>query len=468
MVGFMRFSLHATVILALLLPVMATAQSGIPAVTQLQATYDGTQVTVKWNAIAGTDIAYYRVYHSTTSILENDGLYDDFERTKGPETEITIVPPPGEGSFYAAVLAVSQSGQESPYFLEEASVRTGGGPASSQAPVTPTPPSSQVSSAPSSEGPTLTVLKGEAVSPEQINVTFSGPVTVDAGKAPQSLKILGQNGASLRIVKITILGNIISIFTEKQTKGAVYNVQFSEPFRGTTGKKLDPTDRAIFVTGHPEGGDSVAAPTIRESNPYAPPDVMTASITPLVQPNGLYALTAEWTVDNAPKDLVYLVVYQTRDGQTFGPPSVLPVDIRGVQLQDVTPGFFGLFIQTVNIYGNLSPGVFHYVSLPPFYPGQGLRGELLFGELRMNDMVGGAPELQTPNFDAVEPATAESEGLTTIAPMESPLMHASADSSSLRLDWKHAGILAGIVAAGLIFVISMITVMGKCCRSKKE
>lgn len=457
----MRFPLRATTaLLTLLVPAMVTAQSNVPAVTQLQASYDGTQVTVKWKAVAGVDIAYYRVYHSTTSILGNSGLYDDFERTIGPETEITIVPPPGVGSFYAAVLAVSHSGQESPYFLEEASVQTGSGPASSKAPVTPTPaPASSSSQA--SEGPTLTVLKGEAISPEQINVTFSGPVTVDASKAPQALTVLQQNGSTLRITKITILNSVISIFTEKQTKGAVYNVQFSEPFRGLSGKPLDQTDRAIFVTGHPEGNDPTAGPVIRESNPYAPPDIMTATITPLVQPNGLYALTAEWTVDNAPKDLVYLVVYQTRDGQTFGPPSVLPIDIRGVQLQDVTPGFFGLYIQTVNMYGNMSPGVFHYVSLPQYYPGQGLRGELLFGELRMKDMVNGVPQLETPNFDNVEPPSSETGALTAIEPMTTPLTHAAANQVELQLNWTRAAILGGIGAVALIIVICTVAFMRK-------
>ncbi|MBM3231666.1 hypothetical protein FJZ28_05105, partial [Candidatus Peregrinibacteria bacterium] len=245
----MRFLIRASIALITLCVPAAVVAQAVPPVTNLSAVFDGTQVTVRWKAPQGIDIAFYRVYHSTTSILENNGLYDDFEVTKGPETELRISPPPGVGAFYAAVLAVSHSGQESPYFVEETSVITGGAATSSiPKPPTPAAPVPSVPDVPKiPEESTVKILKGEAVTPEEIRITTSSPLTVDPAKAPSNLSIAGQNATTLRIIKLTINGSVVTISTEKQTKGTVYNVSFGSAFTGVNGKPLDATDRSVFV-----------------------------------------------------------------------------------------------------------------------------------------------------------------------------------------------------------------------------
>lgn len=465
----MRISTHASIaLLSLLIPAGVLAQNavGVPPVRGLSAKFDGTNVTISWQAPAGIDIAYYRIYHSTTSILQNNGLYDDFEVTKGPETTLSITPPPGGGSFYAAVIAVAQNGQESPYFVEEASAGTSAVSSSSSENVMPVQ-----SSVPAGDDTAVRVLRASVPSPGEIDVTFSSAVTVDPAHAPEGLHITAPDGSKLNILKITINGTEMAIYTETQLHGVVYNVRFSEPFKGVNGKPLDATDRSVLVTGHKDGKAPTSAPAVRQSDPTSPPDVTNVTLTPSLERNGTYALTAEWKVDNGPKDLVYVVIYQTRDAKTFGPPSVLPVDIRGVQLRNVTPGFFGMYIRTVNVYGYASPGVFHYVSLPGYGPAGALSGQLMFGEISMKDLLAAKPDTKQIDFDAVEPATA-SGGLAQVEPMGQSVMYAAADVESPHtaaavpeINWIHAAVLAGIAAASLIFLLGAVIICQKRNRS---
>ena len=78
------------------------------------------QIQLEWTAPVDTNISYYRVYYSRTSILANGGKYDDFEITPGKATSFTLTGFPQASKLFVAVLAVNENGEESPYFTEEA------------------------------------------------------------------------------------------------------------------------------------------------------------------------------------------------------------------------------------------------------------------------------------------------------------------------------------------------------------
>ena len=340
------------------------AQSAPPAVTGIEAVAQGNTVTVTWDAVTDDPIAYYRVYYSAKSILENDGLFDDFESTEANETSLTLSSPPNTSNMYVSVIAVAESGLESEYFTEEAHAVLDG----TSVPDVTAPTINQ----PTTNTSELRLLKGEATSPTTIVVTFSTAVTVDPTRAPEGLSITTADGTALPIVKINILEETITITTQTQTRGTVYNVAFSEPFIGTQGQPLDTTDRQVFVTGHSSGMQPTQAPA---QNTQSLSDMQDVSMTSQMQSNGHFTVTAQWTPNTNP-DLYGIIVYQTRDGQTFGPPSLLPTNIRGVQLQNVTPGFFGLYIQAVTVSGQVSPGVFKYVNLLSSGVGSAFQGSV--------------------------------------------------------------------------------------------
>jgi len=56
---------------------------------------------VEWSEQPEEEVAYYRVYYSFESILENGGLYDDFEQTDGTENEYVIKNPPDFDVLFA-------------------------------------------------------------------------------------------------------------------------------------------------------------------------------------------------------------------------------------------------------------------------------------------------------------------------------------------------------------------------------
>ena len=330
------------------------AQSAPPAVTGIAAVAQGNTVAVTWDAVTSDPIAYYRVYYSAKSILDNDGLFDDFETTQADETSLSLSTPPNTSDMYVSVIGVSESGLESEYFMEEAH-------ATLDSTSTPEVAAPTTTTQPTANASDLRLLKAEVTSPTTIVATFSTAVTVDPTKAPEGLSITTADGVALPIAKINIKEETITITTQSQTKGTVYSVAFSEPFIGTLGQPLDTTDRQVFVTGHSDGTAPTQTPT---QNTQSLSDMQEVSITSQMQPDGNFTVIAQWTPNTNP-DLYGIVVYQTRDGQTFGPPSLLPTEIRGVQLQNVTPGFFGLYIQAANAQGHVSPGVFTYVNLLP-------------------------------------------------------------------------------------------------------
>lgn len=468
---------HLTSFLAVVLltvPLIAEA-AVVPAVKGVEVEQRGSNVVVSWEEVRG-DIAYYRVYYSTVSILDNDGLFDDFEVTEGNETQLEIVPRSGSQAFYAAVIAVMQNGDESEFFVDEAGIALSdtpvvpGGNTSSAPPpaqsssAAPPPPPASSSSAPASSSapsmPAVALLSVEAVSPTELKAEFSAPVTVDQARAPEGLRITDRKNRPLVITSIAINGSIITINTQEQVKGAVYRVMFSEPFEGKNGGALDEVDRSLLVTGHADGKEDVTAGNNpnREVDPYNPPDVENVQMTPELNENGTYVLTVEWEINNTPGDIAYYIIWQTRDGQNFAQPSVLPAEIRGVQLPGVTAGFYGMYIQTMNVYGYMSPGVFQYVTLPQYIPGYGFYGAALTGQVDLtgvqntNVNTEGASEFEPTEGFAVLEAEGESEPAETIELPDQALQSAA----PVRINWRNAAKLAAMVAGAFVLILGIV------------
>ncbi|PIR54395.1 hypothetical protein COU75_01130 [Candidatus Peregrinibacteria bacterium CG10_big_fil_rev_8_21_14_0_10_42_8] len=432
------------------------------AVEGISASATHSEVTVTWDSVTSDPIAYYRVYYSAQSILENNGLFDDFETTEGNETTLTFSAPSDVDELFIAAIAVSEEGLESEFFTTEAYVEISNTPVPTAIP-TPTPTAQPTNTLPTpSEEQSVRLLKAEVTSPTTIVTTFSSPITVEEARAPEGLKIENAKGELLHIKSITIDRSTITITTVVQTKGAVYNVQFSEPFMGKNGQALDASDRAALVSGHSEGKEPPAKDPARVVDPVSPPDITDVQLVPQIQENGGYTVTMEWTVDNTPRDLYGIIVYQTRDGQTFGPPSLLPIDIGGVQLQNVTPGFFGLYIQTINTYGYVSPGIFQYTNLPQYIPGYGFQGDLTFGsmdserKILFNDMNNNEKEDVPENIATIEVITKD----TPLQKIEG-VDHSAAVEEFNGIHWQNAAILAGGSSIVILIIISAFIFLSK-------
>ena len=105
---------------ALLLPVAAAAESP-PPVTEIRAERVANGVRVTWAPVPGP-IARYQVYYNTESILENGGAYEDFDLTENATASYLLTGPITSGAVYVSVIAEGFSGEDSGFFVEEASV----------------------------------------------------------------------------------------------------------------------------------------------------------------------------------------------------------------------------------------------------------------------------------------------------------------------------------------------------------
>jgi len=217
----------------------------------------------------------------------------------------------------------------------------------------------------------LHLLSAGATSHNEVVLIFSGFPFIQPMAAPQAFHIIDRFGSALRIMSMTIEGVEITIQTEMQSRDTEYQVRVTEPLQGYPNLPLDTLNRTAFFEGHPTGLAATVAPAPTRTLPTGPVlpgqarDVIRLRLTAAAQADGKYLVTGNWQYDMSAGDLAYYIVRQSLDrGRTFGDPQMLPGNVAGVQLPGVMPGEFGLFVNTVNIYGNVSRGVFDTITLP--------------------------------------------------------------------------------------------------------
>jgi hypothetical protein len=356
----------------------------------------GGEVRIEWQPSADSNVVRYRLYYSSESILESEGVYDDFEETQGMENVFVFVKPPTTKALYITVLAVNNVGEESRAFVEEVRIdlslsASSDAPrlenAPSSATMGPPPPvltvpqsssSSEESASTQANIPTHTdpvkdgrvhLLLAEALSPIQVKLTFSDPVAIDPQAAPQTFAILAAGGTPLRITQVLVSDHIIVADTEQQQKGVVYSMTLSEPLQGVNGEPLDPTDRTALFVGHEQG---IVPGVVPEQQPITPvydpthpADVTGFSLRAAPGQGGTYTVTAQWQPDITRGDIAHYLVRQSLDGgRTFSETQMIPMDVAGVEFAGAQPGMFGMSLQVVNVYGGTSTGVFDSVTLP--------------------------------------------------------------------------------------------------------
>src|SRR6185436_240159 len=111
----MTLSSRITVAFALALLPFAVALAAPGNVTGVKGELVNGKVHVTWTKPAGDEPVAYRLYYSRASILQQNGLYDDFEVIPAGTLDYTFASLPYEAdSLYVSVLAVNAAGEESP------------------------------------------------------------------------------------------------------------------------------------------------------------------------------------------------------------------------------------------------------------------------------------------------------------------------------------------------------------------
>lgn len=275
-------------LLTFLIPTSVMAVGAPANVRGIQISNANGAITVTWQAIQ-ENVSFYRVYFSHTSILGNQGNYDDFERTRGPESAYTFSKAPlTSGALFVSVLAVSPDGVESEGFEEEASLDLGGVVPVTNTTTTPTVANPQP----------MTITSVGPISSTGILVTFSEDVALNNVTAVDGYFVVTDTGGTLlRTTRVDVVSATVMIHTDPQTPGKTYVLTFAKTIPGTKGGSVPLTVAPAKFLGFTNTAVVVATPAPQEPvvtppapvvtpvyvrNPYvAPPSVVT---TPIIEP----------------------------------------------------------------------------------------------------------------------------------------------------------------------------------------
>ncbi|MBU0766895.1 hypothetical protein KKF55_03890 [Patescibacteria group bacterium] len=407
----MRLRLGISTVLAMLITAFPVLAEPPPYVTGLLAEEINGEIHVGWTSQPDADVAYYRVFYSFESILENEGLFDGSEETDGPINAYVIKDPPPVEKLYIAVIGVSSKGEDINMFVEEVSVILDGDNLPENdwgeedfnmdffedeitgEPLPTMPLEDEILSIkeekllipgqeppreipaneePSTQEPeTLRLLSATASSPTEVLLELSGPISVEPDLAPKAFSIVDANGNPLAITYMAVEGNNAVVTTVEQTRERIYKFSISEPAFSPEGLPLDPMDRSAFFVAHVNSPYAKTSPSQSQPTQNTGPlqGIQNFRIGATVLANGYFDVSARWDIAGNRNEIAYYIINQTRDGgKSFGDPQTITSDIGGVELTNVTPGPFGIALSFAHINGTFSPVVFENINLGPGVP----------------------------------------------------------------------------------------------------
>lgn len=377
------------------LPLMASAAPLPSEVSGIMAERAGNDVVVSWDS-AGSGVAYYRVYWSSTSILENAGDYDDLQETEGPETTLTLKDAP-KGDVYVAVIAVDEDGQESPTFAEEAMAM------------------SAASSRPMGKAPELIVVKTMADGEDAFRITFDHAIALSLDALLEAVTVEDEKGRALAVTGMELISeDELLVMTETQKAGKYRVTLAQDAFYGlpkTMGNgaqlaMLPKVTTAAFVSeievatssssGRASSSASAAASSTQTSSVAAPvapsrstgssstsstqssssstpvvsapsrtssassqPEladgpVRSLSLQPFSRPDGYVDVEVQWVIA-ANADVVGVAIAQSIDGgKTFSEWQPIDASLRTVRIARIPAGNFGVSLITADSTGQIS------------------------------------------------------------------------------------------------------------------
>jgi|GEM_PF-2253107 len=372
----------ATVLLTLAWPVLASAVAP-SSVTGVKAVLKGGAIEVSWQAAAPAEnVVKYRVYYSRKSILQNGGMFDDYDTTAGATTTHTLTDFPSTGTLYIGVLAVNAQNQESTVFAEEATVTLAGGKASSSATAVPdamTPPTATDA---------LRLVSAVPVSDTTVLLSFSQALS---SKTPAKNDVIIEDprGSALAVQKVEAQGSTVMVTTAEQTPDTRYRIRVLG-FTSANNASLDPLASATtFTSADSESsstGDAANIPSLgaavsSASSSSAPAVVTNPPLTGSVtQPmpmagdvtnaraqatsdnRGMYTVVVEW---EAPAGAQSFDIQQSRDrGVTYSNTQTVPGTARSVRFSGVAPGTFSVLIRARGADNAMTRGTVASVILP--------------------------------------------------------------------------------------------------------
>ncbi len=245
-------------------------------VTSLHGEYRNGQAKITWAAPAGEKPSSYNLYYSQSTIIGNNGEYDDFEKIDGSLTSFSMTRA-AKGEIYVAVLPVNSNGEETASFSEEVRLPLMEGSSADA--------EGGTAAAPGAGMTLLTLEKAQSDSATGILLTFSHATTVPPAQAKTAFTVEDASGTLIPLTRLTIKDKTVLLHTRAQKRGATYVVRVQQAVTGkdAAGKalSLDPLRSSVTFTAT-EGVLAPVLPPIRQpsaAKSSAPSSVLPATVT---------------------------------------------------------------------------------------------------------------------------------------------------------------------------------------------
>src|SRR3989338_10754771 len=249
-------------------PALSQSQAAPPNVKEVSARIENGQMTVRWKPVTdATGIKIYRIYFSRQSILGNNGNFDDFEFTSGPDTSFTFdTLLQKQGKVFLAVMAVNMAGVESEGFETEATRDIEPQPqAGSSQTASSVPP--VVSGSPPMP---MTILSVMPLSSTGLVITFTKPVDPSIEINPAIFRITASGGVTLPVNKVSVKNGYLALDTDPQLSDGNYTLTFSSGIRAKDGTS-SPAAGPIPFRGFVDPGKIAPEPVMPSGPPVSQP-----------------------------------------------------------------------------------------------------------------------------------------------------------------------------------------------------
>ena len=385
-------------------------------------------VAIEWQAPGNMGVAYYKVYYSKQSILENNGRFDDAESTTNDMPSFVLMDLNNRGyktgdQIYVSVAAVDPDGNETDP-TEEANTSV----------IVPSSPIT--GQQPHAAGSALEMQNAIALSDTEIKIQFSDDVMLPQN-ANQSFTVTKEgSNDSILIVDAMAEGSTVILITLPMEPLVRYTVVASINVANMDGDSINPQKSSAMFVGRegpadappPEppasssassGGPTVVEPSLPassssssessmasvpsdssssvssvasvppvssassassassqpipkpptvepEQDTTAPEDPTNLTLKKILQADGLYTVTATWKESaDSDDDLKNYNLYESKNrGRKFIGPTALAALATSVKLTDVPPGTLTVKLTAYDETGNESEGIEEEIVLP--------------------------------------------------------------------------------------------------------
>jgi hypothetical protein len=187
---------------------------------------------------------------------------------------------------------------------------------------------------------TLEVLSASSLSPTEVRLVFSHPVSLDPKRAQNAFSIVNTKGKSLLLTKMVIKNTEVTLHTFPQKKGDIYALYVNPIVYAqlpNTVLLIDPKKNMTSFAAHKDSLENIH--TISMKNVH---------LEHTKREDGLFDIDVSWEISGDTTDIDHYVIYQNHDKEgEVSMPQILSSHLTSVRIEGVPDGEFGVIMEVV-------------------------------------------------------------------------------------------------------------------------